>query len=89
MATEWATSQSVTVTIPSADADDTFNEALDELAVTAREYLRSRDEVDLVKALRSARAHSMHMGRDSGYAIDRVLLRVIDDYIMQIRGEWA
>ena len=89
MATEWATSQSVTVTIPSADADDTFNEALDELAVTAREYLRSRDEVDLVKALRSARAHSMHMGRDSGYAIDRVLLRVIEDYIMQIRGKWA
>jgi len=95
MTTEWATSQSVTVTIPSADADDTFNEALNELAATAREFGQGDNrrivaiEVDLVKALRSARAHSMHMGRDSGYAIDRVLLRVIDDYIMQIRGEWA
>jgi len=95
LATEWATSMTQTVTIPSADADDTFNEALDELAVTAREFGQGDKrrivavEVDLVKALRSARAHSMHIGRDSGYAIDRVLLRVIDDYIMQIRGEWA
>ena len=97
MATEWATSTSVRVTIPSADSDDTFNAALDELAATAREFgLGQGDnrrvvavEVDLVKALRSARAWSMHSGRDSGYAIDRVLLRVIDDYILQIRGEWA
>ena len=95
MATEWATSMSVKVTIPSADSDDTFNAALDELAATAREFGQGDRrrivaiEVDLVKALRSARAHSMLIGRDSGYAIDRVLLRVIDDYIMQIRGEWS
>ena len=95
MATEWTTSMSVKVTIPSADSDDTFNAALDELAATAREFGQGDDrriaavEVDLVKALRSARAWSMHIGRDSGYAIDRVLLRVIDDYIMQIRGEWS
>ena len=94
--TEWATSQSETVTIPSADSDDTFNEALEELATTAREFGDApfdrrieAVEVDLVKALRSARAWSMHSGRDSGYAIDRVLLRVIEDYIVQIRGEWS
>ena len=99
METEWATSQSETVTIPSADSDDTFNEALEELATTAREYGypyfgdapfdRRIEAVDLVKALRSARAWSMHSGRDSGYAIDRVLLRVIEDYIVQIRKEWS
>ena len=95
MATEWATSQSVTVTLPSADSDDTFNAALDELAAKAREYGQGDNrrivavEVDLVKALRSARASSMHSGRDSGYAIDRVLLTVIEDYIYQIEAEWA
>jgi len=95
LATEWATSTSVTVTIPSADSDDAFNEALEELAATAREFGQGDDrrivavEVDLVKALRTARASLMHTGRDSGYAIDRTLLRVIEDYIVQIRGEWA
>ena len=95
MATEWATSVTQTVSIPSADSDDTFNAALDELAAKAREYGQGDNrrivavEVDLVKALRSARASSMHSGRDSGYAIDRVLLTVIEDYIYQIEAEWA
>ena len=59
MATEWATSTSVTVTIPSADSDDAFNEALEELAATAREFGQGDDrrivavEVDLIKALRT------------------------------------
>ena len=95
MATEWATSVSVRVTIPSADADDTFNAALDELAAKARKYGQGDNrriaavEVDLVEALRSARASLMHSGRDSGYAIDRTLLMVIGRYIDQIEGEWA
>ena len=95
MATEWATSTSVKVTIPSADADDAFNAALDRLSAKAREYGQGDNrrvvaiDVDLVKALRSARASSMHSGRDSGYAIDRVLLSVIEDYIYQIEAEWA
>ena len=95
MTTEWATSQSVTVTIPSADADDTFNAALDELAAKAREYGQGDNrrivaiEVDLVEALRNTRAQAMHGGRDSGYAIDRVLLGVIENYIDQIEAEWA
>ena len=101
MATEWATSQSVTVTIPSADADDTFNAALDELTTKVREYARPtigglNDNrrivavaVDLVEALRNTRAQAMHEGRDSGYAIDRVLLGVIENYIDQIEAEWS
>ena len=101
MATEWATSMSVTVTIPSADADDTFNAALDELAAKVREYARPTSggwndnrriaavAVDLVEALRNTRAQAMHEGRDSGYAIDRVLLGVIRNYIDQIEAEWA
>ena len=86
MATEWATSQTVTVTIPSADADDTFNAALDELAAKAMEY---GNEVLAVQAIREARTQAMHEGRDSGYAIDRTLLRVIENYNNQIEAEWA
>ena len=95
MAPEWATSVTQTVTIPSADSDDTFNAALDELAAKAVEYGQGDNrrivavEVDLVPALRSARASVMHSGRDSGYAIDRTLLMVIGRYIDQIEGEWA
>jgi len=86
LATEWATSQTVTVTIPSADADDTFNAALDELAAKAMEY---GNEVLAVQAIREARTQAMHEGRDSGYAIDRTLLRVIENYNNQIEAEWA
>jgi hypothetical protein len=79
LATEWATSQSVTVTIPSADSDDTFNDALDALAAKVREYARptigglndnrriAAVAVDLVKALRDTRAQAMQDGRNRGY----------------------
>ena len=77
MATEGATSQSVTTgsTISSADADDRFNDALDALAAKAREYGQGDNiptgivavEVDLVKALRDTRAQAMQEGRNKGY----------------------
>ena len=100
MATEWASSTSVRVTIPSADSDDTFNAALDELASKARGYARHESggwndsrqvaavAVDLVQALRSTRAQAMREGKDSGYAIDRTLLRVIENYSDQIDDHW-
>jgi len=95
MTTEWATSTSVTVTIPSADSDDSFNAALDELAAIAREYGQGDNrrvvavEVDLVEALRSTRASLNHAGKDSPFTIDRVLHSVIGSYIFQIESEWA
>ena len=100
LATEWATSVTQTVTIPSADSDDTFNAALDELAAKARGYARHESggwndsrqvaavAVDLVQALRSTRAQAMREGKDSGYAIDRTLLRVIENYSDQIDDHW-
>lgn len=84
--TEWATSMSVSVTIPSADADDTFNAALNELVAKAirANSLNVLLAVQVaVQAIREARTQAMHEGRDSGYAIDRTLLRVIENYSNQ------
>ena len=83
--TEWATSVRFTVTIPSADSDDTFNAALDELTAKARACGDGADFFALaVDAIKNTRAQAMHAGRDNPYAIDRLLLRTIQNYIQQL-----
>ena len=90
MATEWATSVSKTVSIPPASADDRFNAALDALTAkidTQREDY-GLDELDLIQAIRDARAQAMHTGLH-GPTVDKVLLHVLLNYKDQIEGEWA
>jgi hypothetical protein len=87
MENEWATSMSVRVTIPSADSDDTFNAALDGLtakAIRANSLSVLTATATAVQAIRESRTQAMHEGKDSGYAIDRTLLRVIENYGNQI-----
>jgi len=91
---EWATSQSVTVSMPSADSDKAFNDALRKLASRAEEYGQKDNRrivvvvVDLVYSLRDARASAMHEGLH-GPTVDKVLMKVIESYIDQIESEWA